>query len=126
MINKCFADIVHYIHLLLVIYILTGFYFTPNKYLKYYLYLIIFIFLDWNDFDGQCILTKLEHYFRTGETCQKQPTEGGPEFFRPIVNKLFDVNLNRIEGDRLNNFVFMLCFLFGYVRLIENQFNLDK
>jgi hypothetical protein len=117
--NIGIANLIHDIHFLLVIYILVGFYLTPIKYLKYYLFIIIIIFLDWNDFDGQCVLTKFETYYRTGIMPDKPPKEGGPEFFRPLVNKYFNVNLSSDEGDRLNNFVFMLCFLFGFIRFIN-------
>jgi hypothetical protein len=115
--NIAIANLIHDIHILLVIYILFGFYFTPIQYLKYYLYLIIIIFLDWNDFDGQCILTRLEHYFRTGIWKQKDAIyEGAPEFFRPFISKLLNINMTRRNADKLNNFVFMLCFLFGFIR----------
>ena len=101
---------------------LIGHQITPLKYLKYYLYLLIFIFLDWNDFDGQCILTRLEHGLRTGNWNQKPAIEkDSPEFFRPLINNLFNLKLSRAEADRLNNFTFMLSFLFGFVRLIENN-----
>ena len=73
--------------------------------------------LDWNDFDGQCTLTKLEYYFKTGKWSYKSPVEGGPEFFRPLINKLFNLKLSRIEGDRLNNFVFIMCWLIAYLRI---------
>ena len=120
MINHSIANLINFIHKLLVIYVLVGHYLTPDPYLKYYLFLIIFIFLDWNDFDGQCFLTNLEHYFRTGSFSKVPPTsEDAPEFFRPIVNKLFNLNLTRNEGDRLNNFVFMMCFLLGFIRLLS-------
>ena len=122
MINHFFADIVKYIHILLIVYILIGHQITPLVYLKYYLYLIIFIFLDWNDFDGQCILTKVEHGLRTGNWNQKPANKkNAPEFFRPIVNNLFNLKLSRAEADRLNNFVFMLCLLLGFTRLIDNS-----
>ena len=120
MINHGIADLIKIIHTVLVLYILTGHYFTPIKYLKYYLLLVIFIFLDWNDFDGMCILTKLEHYFRTGVLTNKAPLQDGPEFFRPLIKNLFNLNLTSIEADRLNNFVFMFCFLLGFYRLINH------
>lgn len=119
MINLFIADLIKYIHIFMIIYILIGHYITPTEYIKYYLLLIIFIFLDWNDCDGQCIFTKLENYFRTGNWIQKAPLEGGPEFFRPLVNKLFNLNLNNIQADRLNNFIFMICFLLGFYRIIN-------
>ena len=114
--NPC-ADLIHYIHYLVVIFILTAHSLLPIKYLKYYLIFVIIIFLDWNDLDGQCILTRLEHYVRTNEWVQKSAIEGGPEFFRPIVNKLFNVNLTHEQGDRLNNFVFISCWGIAFYRV---------
>ena len=117
-INIIIADLIHIIHIILVLYIIFGFIITSNKYLKYYLYLIIFIFLDWNDLDGQCILTKIEYFFRTGNLTQKTAQcENAPEFFRPEIYKIFpDIKLNRMEADKINNFIFILCFLFGFIR----------
>ncbi len=122
MINHTLADIIKYIHILLIFYVLVGHQITPLVYLKYYLYLLIFIFLDWNDFDGQCILTRLEHGLRTGNWNQKPSSDPeAPEFFRPLINNLFNLKLSRAEADRLNNFAFMLSFLFGFTRLLGNR-----
>ena len=122
MINIFVANIFRYIHLLLIFYVFTGFIITPIKYLKYYIFMLILIFLDWNDSDGQCILTGLEHRFRTGK-CNKKSAryENAPEFFRPLINKLFNLNLSRDESDRLNNFIFMLCLLFAFIRYMKHS-----
>ncbi len=118
--NNNIGNLIKYIHIILILYILVGHQLTPIRYLKYYLILVIFIFLDWNDFDGQCILTKLESYFKFN-TWNQIPAiqEEGPEFFRPLINKLFNLNLNREEATRLNNFIFMFCFLLGFYRLLN-------
>ena len=113
------ANIIRLIHYLLMVFIFTGHILLPIEYIKYYLLLIVFIFLDWNDLDGQCILTRLEYYFETGHWEQKSPIEGGPEFFRPLVNKIFNLKLNRVEADRLNNFIFILCWLSGFIRIFS-------
>lgn len=119
MINNNIADLIKYIHIVIIAYVFIGHYVTPIQYLKYYLLMIIFIFLDWNDMDGQCILTKLEHYFRTREWNLKPPTEeSAPEFFRPMIQNIFNLNLTRQEADRLNNFLFIFCFLLGFYRII--------
>ena len=118
------ADLIHYLHIVLVLYIVTGWFITPIKYIYLYLLLIIFVILDWNDFDGQCILTRLEHYYRYKNT--KPDTEPDkeknerPEFFRPLINKLFNINLNREESRRVNYFVFMFSFLLGFLRLLKH------
>jgi hypothetical protein len=118
--NIYLAELVKLLHILMFIYVIFGCFLITNKtYLKYYLLFIILIFLDWNDLDGMCILTRLEHYFRTGEWSSKSPIEGGPEFFRPIFNYLFNINLSRIQADRLNNFIFIICWLIGFLRLLK-------
>ena len=119
MINDIIANIIKYIHYILILYVMTGYIYTPIVYLKYYLLIIILIFLDWNDFDGQCILTGIEHYFRFGKwDLRPSEQEGAPEFFRPIINKIFQINLNRNEASRLNYFLFMTSFLIGFIRLL--------
>lgn len=89
--------------------------FLPKKYLPYYILFVFLIFLDWNDLDGMCILTKIEHYFRSGKWESTSPVEGGPEFFRPILQQ-FNISLTRTEADRLNNFIFLLCWGTAFIR----------
>lgn len=122
MANILIANIIKYIHFGLILFILIAHSLIPVKYIKYYLLLVMIIFLDWNDADGQCILTRLEHYFRTDKWKQSSPVEGGPEFFRPVINKLFNKQLSRTEADRLNNFIFIICWLIAFLR-IYNKLN---
>jgi hypothetical protein len=110
--NQNIANIIKYLHILIIVYIFIGWLVTPINYLHYYIFMIIIIFLDWNDFDSQCILTRLEYYFRTGIWNPKE----SPEFFRPMINKLFNLNLNKDQGNRLNSFSFMFCLLLGFYR----------
>jgi hypothetical protein len=112
------ADIIRTIHYLMFVYILFGPFILSRKYLAYYLFFVLFVFLDWNDFDGMCILTKLEYYFRYGTWKNESPIEGGPEFFRPFVNSL-GFNLSRTEADRLNNFIFLIFWGIALIRYIR-------
>ena len=116
-INIILANILYAFHFLLVIFVLVGHSLLPIKYLKYYLLLILVIFMGWNDLSGQCILSRLEHYLRTGEWNQKAPTEGGPEFLRPVINEMFDIKLSRFEGDRLSNFILLILWLVAFFRI---------
>ena len=115
-IRNLLADIVKYIHILLIIIVLVGPFILHKSQLKYYIYLVLFIFLDWNDFDGQCILTRIETWLRTHQWKQSSPLEGGPEFFRPIVIRLTGKEMTTLEADRLNNFLFTLCLLIAFIR----------
>jgi hypothetical protein len=117
--NLIAADITKWIHIFMILFVLVGHSVSPVKYLKYYIFFVLFILLDWNDIDGMCILTKLENYFRTGKWVSLSPLEGGPEFFRPLINGIFSLNLNRTEADRLNNFMFVLCIIIAFYRIVS-------
>ena len=116
-INIILANILYIFHCILVIFVLVAHSLLPIKYLKYYLILILIIFLGWNDLSGQCFLTRLEHYLRTGEWSQTASDDGGPECVRPFVNKTFNLNLSRNQASRLTNFVFLVCWLIAFSRV---------
>lgn len=128
--NIIIADTIHYLHIVLVFYVLTGWVITPVKKIHYYILFVIFVLLDWNDLDGECFLTRLEHYFRekahdiapnSGNQKITINTETGePEFFRPLMNKLFNSNLSSQEASRLNYFTFISAILLAFLRLLHH------
>ena len=116
--SNLLANLVYFLHLSIIIFVFLGNLILTVKYLPYLALLIIIIFLDWNDLDGMCILTKLEHYFRTGQWISQPATEeGGPEFFRPLIIKITGIDISRKAASRLNNFLFMIILLITLVRI---------
>jgi hypothetical protein len=116
--SEFIANTIHNLHGLLIIFIFLGNFFLPVKYLPYFAVLIIIIMLDWNDFDGMCILTKLEHYARTGQWVAKAAIEkDAPEFFRPFMYSLTGYEMTREGSDKLNNFLFLLILLITILRI---------
>lgn len=124
------ADIIHYTHLLLIIYILFGFIFLPSNHLPFYIILIILVFIDWNDYDGMCILTKLEYYFRYGVWIkhieETKKYEEPAEFFRPLIKRKLNIDLTAQQASRLNNLLFSLCLLFGFIRYWSSGSRIKK
>lgn len=116
MISPLLADTMKYSHTALLLVILLGQFFIPVKYLHYYIFLLLIVMLDWNDSDGMCTLTRLEHYFRTGEWVSLSSAEGGPEFVRPLLNRTFGWSLTTVEADRLNYATMLLLTLVAFVR----------
>ena len=116
--NGIIADALNYLHIAFVLYIIVGWYFIPVKYIHFYLFIIIFIILDQNDFDGLCTLTKIEDYFRNKNSVKERIKQHDPEFFRPIVKKLFNINMTNVHSTKINNFLLMLVFLFGFLRML--------
>jgi hypothetical protein len=133
MINTILADIIHYLHILLVLYVISGWIITPAKWIHFYILFVIFILLDWNDYDGECFLTKLEHYFRDKSRGGWSPivdnndkisinTENGqPEFFRPLINKTFNIEMSSQDATKLNYFVFIFGILLAFLRLLYHH-----
>ena len=110
------ANVINKLHFVLVLTVLLGC-FAPIRYLPYYILFILVILIDWNDFDGMCILTKLEHWARYDNWEARSPQEGGPEFVRPLLNKTFNLNLTTIQADRINTLVFVIGLLIAFLRL---------
>jgi len=111
------ADIVKYSHILLILFILFGPFILPKKNLYYYIILVIIIFLDWNDLDGQCLLTRIEYWLRTNKWYnQGSALEGGPEFFRHLYIIVTGREISSLKADRLNNLLFMICLLIAFLR----------
>jgi hypothetical protein len=129
--NIIVADSIHYLHILLVIYVISGWIITPVKWIHFYILFVIFILLDWNDYDGECFLTKLEHYFRNKSRDNLPATEndsisintenGQPEFFRPLINKTFNIQMSSQDASKLNYFVFVFGILLAFLRLLHHH-----
>lgn len=116
MVNHFLATCTHVVHVFLLLVFLVGNLAGPVRFLPVMIVLGMLILLDWSDADGMCILTKFEHYFRTGVwTSQPAKEEGAPEFFRPLLKKL-GVNLTRLEADRLNTQLVIVIMMFGFAR----------
>jgi hypothetical protein len=118
--NIIVADVIHYMHIVLMIYIGIGWYVTPIKYIHFYLLFIIFIIFDWNDFDGLCMLTKFENYFRNKNSIKQQKKKDQPEFFRPLFNKLLNVSITSQQEIRITYCILIVVFLFGFLRLLHH------
>jgi hypothetical protein len=113
------ANIVHYIHLLVVLFILSGVFYLPEYYLPFYITFIIITILGWNNSIGACYLTTIEHYFRTGEWSTLSATDNnGPEFFRPFITSITGINMTRDQSDRLNYIAFMLVAIAASIKYL--------
>ncbi len=98
-------------------FILLGNLFIPNKYLPYFIVFVIFIILNWYGLFGSCILTKLEYYFRYNIWSDLSANqEGGPEFFRPLIKYIFNIDLTRCVADKLNNILFLLVIFISLIK----------
>lgn len=131
--DNIIADTIHYLHIVLVVYVLTGWVITPIRKIHYYILFVLFILLDWNDLDGECFLTRLEHYFR-GRAADKHlylyPSNnkkitinaetGEPEFFRPLMNIAFNIDLTSQEATRINYFTFVSVILLAFLRMLHH------
>ncbi len=111
------ANIIHFIHILLLIFIIFGVFFIPTKYLLNFSIFIIIIIILWSNFIGACSLTQLEYYFRTGKWSNlSADDEGGPEFFRPLINSITGLELSRHQASILNYILFISAIIISIIK----------
>ena len=111
------ANFINYIHRLLVLFILSGLFYIPNKYLPFFIIFVILVVMGWNDLYGSCFLTKLEYYFRTGIWSNlSAKDDNGPEFFRPFIKSITGINMNRKQADKLNNILFISIIIISIIK----------
>ncbi len=99
-----------------------GAFVIPDKYLKWGLLIVPLTILDWNDFDGQCFLTRIESQLRGTWNPKEATEEGGPEFFRPIIQSIFGTEISRVSASRLNYVMFIVGWLALYYRFIQKKY----
>ena len=116
--NIIIADALYYMHIGILIYIIIGWYVTPIQYIHLYLIFIIFIILDWNDFDGICSLTIYEHYFRTKNNVKEKKEKSSPEFFRPLLSKISNISITLEQTKKITYIGLMIAMLLGLLRLL--------
>ncbi len=119
------ANIIYLIHIILLLFVLFGNFILANKYLPILIICLIFVILNWHGLFGSCILTKLEYYFRNGiwtELTAEQ--EGGPEFFRPLIKKIFRIDISRTNADILNHILFILIILISLIKYLFWKYNI--
>ena len=119
------ADLIHLLHVFLILLIVSSVFFTSGEWLKYIIILIPLVMLDWKDSDKQCSLTSLEAKIRGTWTPGNSNDEGAPEFFRPLLNKVlkpFGKEIkSRETAGRINNILFLSILLYNIIRYIRIQ-----
>lgn len=119
------ADIVYSLHVILIVIIISSVFFKSGDWLKYIIFLIPIVMLDWKDNDKQCSLTSLEAKLRGTWTPGNSDDENAPEFFRPFVNKIikpFGKEIkSRETAGQINNILFLSILLYNIVRFIRLQ-----
>jgi hypothetical protein len=116
------ANIIYFIHILLVLFILTGIFYIPHKYLPFFIFFVIIIILAWNNVFGACILTQLEYYFRTGIWSNlSAEDENGPEFFRPLLKLITGQELTRETSNKINHIMFISVIIFSIIKYFNKS-----
>lgn len=109
------ADIVHYMHYLLVAAVFASFLLPPGEWLKWNIIIIAIVLLDWNDDDEQCVLTALESKLRgTWQAGSTRDNDSAPAFWQPWVNTILAPFGREVDGRgayRLNYIMFLVALL---------------
>jgi hypothetical protein len=111
------ANIIHYFHMIIFLFVVTGIFYIPNKYLPFLIIITSFIILGWNKIFGSCYLTTLEHYLRTGKWIKKTAEEDdAPEFFRPFIKSITGINMTRETASKINTILFIVIIISAIIK----------
>ena len=109
-------------HLLLAIFLMTGGYIIPNKYIPLFLLCTPYLVIDWNDTDGSCWITKLRNMIKYKSIYPKVKNELENNFLNSLVHKLGIT----IKPKTFTFILYILIFaswFYAYIRLI-NKYNI--
>ena len=114
--------ILEFFHLLLAIFLMTGGYIIPNKYIPLFLLCTPYLVIDWNDTDGSCWITKLRNMIKYKSIYPKIENELENNFLNSLVHKLGIT----IKPKTFTFILYILLFaswFYAYIRLI-NKYNI--
>lgn len=122
-INNILADILHYIHIIIIVLMCMPFFLSPGEWLKYVIIIVILIMIGWHDGIAECDLTALEQRLR-GTWSKKTSGQPAP-FFQPLLNKVlapFNKHISSENAEHFNYLLFLIILLvsFGRYSIFKN------
>ena len=122
---------IHFLHIFYFVLVLFSIYYPSGNWLIYNIILLILTFINWNDKDKQCILTKLEYKLKGKWKPGKSSLDDSPEFFRPLINKIFKYFNYKITSRKLAGIInygayiiIMVINIIRFIKLENKIFNL--
>jgi hypothetical protein len=114
------ANILSFIHLLLVLFVVFGIFIVPTKHLPLFIIFLTLILFSWLYFE-LCILTKLEHYFKYGEwynpdTYKKNPEEA-PGFVKSMLESILGFKISKNITDKINHTIILLALIASSLKI---------
>lgn len=118
-----FLKILHIIFYIPTIIIPVGiiFSFIPVNinWLKYAMFIILLILLDWNDYDGYCSITALEAKLRG--TYKPKKIYGYNKGFFTNILKGFNIKMNGYTTEKLSYFILLIIWMILYMSFLKIQ-----
>ena len=116
-IRNILADILHYLHIIIIVLVCMPYFLSPGEWLKYVIIILIFIIIGWHDGIAECDLTALEQRLRGTWTLN---TSGQPApFFQPLLNKVlapFNKHISNENAEHFNYLLFLITLLVSFIR----------
>ena len=106
------ADILYFIHVMIVLLSIIVPFILPLKYIKYHIFYVVVLILHWIIFDG-CILSIMEKKYRNEE----YPKNYKNNFFDKALNQFLFLDLNEIQLKYLSTFLLILPIIVYAYRL---------
>ena len=114
------ANILSLLHLLLILFVVIGIFIVPIKHLPLFIIFLTLILLNWTLFDGLCILTKMEHYFRYEEWYSRDKNkkeEDEPAFVKTLLESILGIKISKNTVDNLNHIILLSVLIISSLKI---------
>lgn len=118
MLRLFLADILNYLHKVLILVIVSPFLLPPGEWLKYVIILIPCIILTWHDGNSECDLTALEQRLRHAWISDKDKKNVAP-FFQKTLNTCLhplDRHISQENAYNFNYILFLVSIIVAFVQ----------
>ena len=116
MLNIILADILHYLHIIIILLLFFPFVLPPGEWLKYVVIITALIITGWHDGIAECDLTALEKRLRG--TWRKKTSNDPAPFFQPLLNKVlapFNKHISAENAEHFNYLLFLVILLVSFI-----------
>ena len=108
---------IDFLHIVIALFLATGGYLLPTKYLPIFILCLPYLVIDWNDKDGLCWITKLNNMIKY-ETLHPKTSENEEYFLNGLLQSQGIIISNK-AFDFILYVIFITSWTYAYYRICK-------
>ena len=116
--KELLTTFIDFLHIVIALFLATGGYLLPTKYLPIFILCLPYLVIDWNDKDGLCWVTKLTNMIKYRDINPEVEDDTENSFTRKVLKKL-GITVNDKTLTFLLYIIFTTSWFYAYNRLMN-------